>query len=253
MPLLDHFHPPLSPGRHWESFHAKWANTISDALNERLLPPGYFSEIQVHVGSRVEVDVATFVGVRPAPPADRPGPGGGTATITAPVQVWAAPEPQMVMPAFFPDRVEVLVYKTEGGYTLVAAVELISPGNKDRADARTSFAAKCVSYLREGVGLVTIDIVTSRRANLHNEIVQLLGTGAQFLLAEDSLRAAAYRPARREVGRHEALVEQIEVWHTDLAVGQNMSTLPLGLDRGIMVPLDLEATYTDARRRSRLD
>ena len=25
MPLLDHFHAPLAPHRHWESFHANWA------------------------------------------------------------------------------------------------------------------------------------------------------------------------------------------------------------------------------------
>jgi hypothetical protein len=25
MPLLDHFRPPLSGSRHWESFHAAWA------------------------------------------------------------------------------------------------------------------------------------------------------------------------------------------------------------------------------------
>jgi hypothetical protein len=24
MPLLDHFHPPLSTERHWESFYAAW-------------------------------------------------------------------------------------------------------------------------------------------------------------------------------------------------------------------------------------
>jgi hypothetical protein len=252
MPLLDHFHPPLSSGRHWESFHAKWANTISDALNVSLLPPGYFSEIQVHVGSRVEVDVGTFVGVHPAPSAVAGDSGGGTATITAPVEVWAPPGPQMVMPAFFPDSVQVLVYNTEGGYTLVAAVELVSPGNKDRQEARSSFAAKCVAYLREGVGLITLDIVTSRRANLHNELISLLGAGRQFLLPDEHLRAAAYRPTRREVSRDQPLVEQIEVWHSDLAVGEGLPTLPLGLDKGIMIPLDLEATYTDARQRSRL-
>ena len=252
MPLLDHFHPPLSPARHWESFHAKWANAISDTLNESLLPPGYFSEIQVHVGSRVEVDIGAFVGVRPGPPS--PGDlGGGTATLTAPVAVWAPPAPQMTMPAIFPDSVQVLVYKTEGGFTLVAAVELVSPGNKDREDARSSFAAKCVAYLREGVGLVTIDIVTSRRVNLHNELIQLLGVGERFLLPNDALRAAAYRPTRREVSREQSLVEKIEVWHSDLGVGQKLPTLPLALDRGIMVPLDLEGTYTDTLRRSRIE
>ena len=59
MPLLDHFNPPLFPTRHWESFHGRWAAAISDALNAQL-PKGYFAEMQVHVGSRVEIDVATF-------------------------------------------------------------------------------------------------------------------------------------------------------------------------------------------------
>jgi hypothetical protein len=40
MPLLDHFYPPLSRERPWESFHAAWDGSIADALN-RLLPPDY--------------------------------------------------------------------------------------------------------------------------------------------------------------------------------------------------------------------
>jgi hypothetical protein len=38
MPLLDHFHPPLSPQRSWESFRSRWANSIADALLQ-ILPP----------------------------------------------------------------------------------------------------------------------------------------------------------------------------------------------------------------------
>jgi hypothetical protein len=60
MPLLDHFHPPLSETRHWESFHARWAAAIADELNDKLLPAGYYAEEQVHFGGRVEIDVATF-------------------------------------------------------------------------------------------------------------------------------------------------------------------------------------------------
>src|SRR5262245_29017408 len=59
MPLLDHFHPPLSEERHWDGFHSKWANTLVDALNEDL-PAGYFAEPHVHTGARVEIDAATF-------------------------------------------------------------------------------------------------------------------------------------------------------------------------------------------------
>ena len=70
MPLLDHFHPPLFPRRHWESFHVNWAGAIADSLNEFLLPDGYFAEEHAHAGARVEIDVATFAD---EPLADRDG------------------------------------------------------------------------------------------------------------------------------------------------------------------------------------
>src|SRR5262249_24874783 len=60
MPLLDHFHAPLTPARHWESFHVNWAGAITDLLNEHLLPEGYFAEEHTHSGARVEIDVATY-------------------------------------------------------------------------------------------------------------------------------------------------------------------------------------------------
>jgi hypothetical protein len=154
------------------------------------------------------------------------------------------------MPALYPDSVEALVYNSEA--VLVGAIELISPGNKDRPETRRSFAAKCATYLQQGVGLVTIDVVTERHANLHNELVDLLGLGDEFLLPPDPLFAVAYRPIRREVKRDEPLVEQTHVWPAVLRVGEKLPLLPLALDRRIVLPLDLEASYTDARQRSRL-
>ena len=82
----------------------------------------------------------------------------------------------------FPDDIEVQVFSTSTGATLVAAIELVSPGNKDRPETRGAFAAKCVSYLTRGIGLIVVDIVTNRLANLHNEVMTLLGQGAPFLL-----------------------------------------------------------------------
>jgi hypothetical protein len=242
MPLLDHFHPPLEGRRHWESFHGRWAAAMADALNLALLPPGYFAEFQVHVGSRIEVDVAAFEQVSSASAARR---DGATATLEAPA--WAPPTPALVMPALFPDDIEVQVYSSEGGPTLVAAVELISPGNKDRAEARRAFAAKCSAYLQRGIGLVIIDIVTNRRGNLHDELVRLLGCGDEFLFpAGPSLYAVAYRPLRRDE------TNQTEVWPVPATVGAALPTLPLALRRGPCVPLDLEATYVETCHRSRL-
>src|SRR5271156_5766348 len=100
MPLLDHFHPPLSENRHWESFHTSWANEIMATLNQGVLPPGYFAETQVHFGSRVEVDVATLEGGDPRP---RPEANGGVAVATelATTVQW--------MPAVFPDEITVQI------------------------------------------------------------------------------------------------------------------------------------------------
>jgi hypothetical protein len=41
---LDHFHPPLHPQHHSESFHSNWATRIADALNDRWLPPEFLAE-----------------------------------------------------------------------------------------------------------------------------------------------------------------------------------------------------------------
>src|SRR5947209_1878369 len=149
MPLLDHFHAPLAPRRHWESFHVNWAGAMADALNERLLPEGYFAEEQVHSGARVEIDVATYADEAPGP---TPLRHGGTTTL--PPRVWTPPPATLVIPAAFPDSFEVLVFESEGGATLVAAIELVSPANKDRGAHRQAFVVKCASYLAQGVGLV---------------------------------------------------------------------------------------------------
>jgi hypothetical protein len=245
MPLLDHFHPPLYPLRHWESFHARWASALSDALNAGLLPPGYFAEIQLKLGGRIEVDVPTLEGTGNGATSASPRQAGGVATLTAPV--WAPPAQALELAAAFPDEVEVLVFNSEGGPTLVGAIELVSPGNKDRPDARRAFAIKCLSYLQSGVGLLMVDVVTTRRANMHDEMVELLLEDAPAFPGESLLYAAAYRPFRRQDAA------RIAVWPTALALGQELPPMPLWV-RGLpaAVRVDLEATYTEARQRLQL-
>jgi hypothetical protein len=241
MPLLDHFHPPLLGHRHWEGFHGRWAAAMSDALNERL-PPEYYAEFQVTLGTRVKVDAATFTedGVPEQPRAD-----GGTLAVQA--RVWTPPTPVAVLPAVFPDDFEVQVFSSAAGPTLVAAIELVSPGNKDRAEARRAFAAKCAAYLQRGIDLMVVDIVTSRHANLHDELVTLLGPGEGCLFPTPTiLYATAYRPAHRQ-GRNE-----LDLWREPLALGQPLPTLPLAV-RGLgCLAIDLEGTYTEARKRGRV-
>src|SRR4051812_17920274 len=165
MPLLDHFRPPLSARRPWESFHATWASALADALN-RELPAGYVALEQIHSGAPAEIDVATY--------SENGAHGGPRANVaTLPQTIWLPSATALTLPASFPEGCTVEIVATEGGRTLVGAIELISPGNKDRDLKRRQFAAKCATYLSRGVGLVMVDVVTSRQANLHNELMQL--------------------------------------------------------------------------------
>ena len=92
-----------------------------------------------------------------------------------------------------------------------------------------------------------VDIVTSRHTNLHNELIGLLNAGESFLLpATALLYAVSYRPS------WQADTAGIEVWPATLELGAALPLMPLGLRGFGLVPIDLEATYSDARQRSRL-
>ena len=240
MPLLDHFHPPLHPQHHWESFHSNWATRLADAVSEQL-PPGYMAEEHTHAGSSLEVDVATFEQLSGPDPRSN---GPPTATLA---RTWAPPAPARTMLAVFPDRFEVRVFQTTAGLTLVGAIELISPGNKDRPEQRRAFAAKCASYLYHGISLILIDIITSRTGNLHNETMRLMEAAPDLdLPPEVSLYAVAYRPVLRQER------PEIDLWPAACAVGAPLPTLPLRLTGDLFVPVDFEAGYQEACRRRRL-
>jgi hypothetical protein len=237
MPLLDHFHAPVSERRSWEGFHSLWAAAMVEQLNRDVLAEEFFADMHVHVGSQVEVDVATLEEV----------PVTGAARFGAGPSVWAPPPAPVTLPAVFPDDIEVQVFATAAGPTLVAAIELVSPGNKDRSEAKRAFAAKCVGYLTRGIGLVVVDVVTNRLANLHNEIVAELAVDADFTMEPAAATyAVAYRPSRRAEG------DRIEVWPLPLRLGDVLPVLPLALRNAGTVPLDLESTYLQACERSRL-
>jgi len=229
MPLLDHFRPPLSLRRHWHAFHNAWATYLYSDLNGRL-PAGYFAEANVQFG--IEIDVATFEEAVP-----------GSARIAG---SWAAPAPTLTVPITInTDTVEVLIYNREAGPTLAGAIELVSPANKDRPAHRDAFVSKCVALLQQGLGLVIVDIVTERRANLHGELLARLQAPEPARPLAD-LYATSYRPIER--GGQSSL----DSWEEALALDRPLPTLPLWLPGNICLPVDLEATYGRTCREQRV-
>ncbi|MGH7224593.1 MAG: DUF4058 family protein [Gemmataceae bacterium] len=240
MPLLDHFNPPLSRTHPWRSFHAAWAATMSRLLNQGLLPPGYYAVPLVNRDGPIEIDVTTLREQQTTISED----------VASIPQTWAAPEPGLAIAVELPadDGVEVQVFAADGDPRLAAAVELLSPRNKDRPQARQAFAVKCVGYLQQGSSVVVVDTVTTRRADLNAAILSLLGVDASAVEMPSSLSAVSYRA----VGLEEEM-QQLQLWPASLALGQPLPTLPLWIAADFSVPLDLEATYqatcTDLRIR----
>lgn len=244
MPLYDLFHRPLSEVHEWEGLHGQWCACITARLNAQL-PKRFIASPGTHLGPFVSADVAERELLAHRNGAAAPDASGAVAV--AEPEVYAPPAPDLTMPTAFPAEYLIEVRDLTRGSRVIAVVELVSPSNKKETDARHQFAAKCMSYLAKGIGLVVVDVVTDRRCNLHNDFVELAGHDERFLMdPSEWLYATAYRP----VSRNDE--DQIDLWRWALAVGAPLPTVPLALKGYGCVPLDLEATYLEACARNRI-
>ncbi len=245
MPLRDHFRPPFSEVRSWEEVHGQWPAVIVQHLG-KMLPSEYVAGPHVHLGPEVEIDVATFEAPsQPAAGALHPQPDdGGVATA-----IWAPAEPTLAVETELSDfdEYEVRVYDTRHGRSLVAAIELISPSNKDRPEHRSQFTSKCAMLLRQGVSLVLVDVVTAHNVNLYADLLGLIDRSDRSLgtqpLATYAV-ACRWRPRGRS--------RWLETWYHELKPGLPLPCLPLWLTEDLAIPLDLEASYEQTCRDLRI-
>ena len=215
----------------WHSFHNAWATSMAYDMNLRM-PEGFRASPNVQTG--IEVDVATFGGVRSARP---PQPEahewqGAEAVLTVPFELAT-------------ETSEVLVHGYRDGRYLAGAIELVSEGNKDRPEAREAFVAKCETYLQRGAGVIILDAVTTRSKNLHDELMARIGP-PDITPWGERLYVTAYRP----MGKNGSA--RLAIWQEALALGKPIPPMPLWLLYGPSVTVELERTYEDTFRQLRL-
>ena len=223
MPLRDHFRPPTIKMASWEGFHGQWPAVIVQQL-KKLLPAGYVAGPRVHFGSQAAVAVVVD---ETAEPLDTG---------------WVPPPPNVSVEIDLDfDEYEVRIYNATRERTLVATIEIVSPANKDRAEARNAFIGKCAALLRKGIAVSIVDLVTVRHANLYAELLALLGLPERTFGAEPP---AVYAASCRWVREKNRAV--LQTWPRALAVGQPLPVLPLWLTPARALSLDLEASYEKA-------
>ncbi len=220
MPLRDHFRHPVSKKASWEGFHGMWPATIIQQLRKQL-PPGYVAEPRVNLGTLIEIDG-----------------NGGTATVP-----WTVTAPVVSVETDPPDEYEyeVRIFDVERERTLVAAIEFVSPANKDRPESPQAFVPKSAALLRNGVAVSLVDLVTIRRFNLYAQLMEIVGHPDRTMANEEPpIYAASCRWVTKGTRA------RLEAWSHTLVVGQPLPTLPLSLRDDLVIALDLEQSYERA-------
>ena len=234
MPLRDHFRPPVDDSASWEELHGQWPAMIVQQLRKQL-PDGYVAGPRIHLGSFVEIDVAAFEQDEPPPISGTTDGNGGVATA-----VWAPARPSLAVETSLPDfdEYEVRIYDAKRGRHLVAAIEIVSPGNKDRPEHRNAFVGKCAALIQKGIAVSIVDLVTIRQFNLYAEMLAFIGHSDPTL---SDPPPPIYATSCRWVKEDKRAI--LEAWSHVLTVGQPLPTLPLWLTADLVIPLDLELSY----------
>lgn len=236
MPLRDHFRRPTTRKGSWETLHGMWPAVIVQLLRKQL-PPGYVSAPRVRLGPYFEIDIGALEADDDAP---RTGTstGGTTATL-------ARPRPSWYVDTDLPehDEYEVEIYNTEEERRLVAAIEIVSPSNKDRPDKRNAFVGKCAALLRKGVAVSVVDLVTIRRTNLFAELMAFIGHADPTLGPEPPVTYAA---SCRWLPNAEQTRARLEGWSAPMTVGEPLPTLPVWLAEDLAIDFDLDRSYEQA-------
>ena len=225
----------------FHDFHLAWIAELRRALNGGLLPEGYYALVEQHAGETIPDVLTLHSGRSPQAPLPPPPPTGGTLLADAPPKVRRQ---ETVEPASYVSRRRTIAIRHVSGHRLVSLLEVVSPGNKDRAMNVAEFAEKMSEALEAGIHVLVLDLFPPGRHDPHG----LRGAIPQHLERADEPDdrdgiAAAGEPlsilSYAAGPRVQAYIEQV-------AVGGTLPDMPLFLrpDRYVNVPL--EATYQSA-------
>jgi hypothetical protein len=172
MPLRDHFRSPLDDVHSWDELYGMRPAMIVLAL-DKVLPEPYFAAPGVHLGTLYEIGVGTYGDGSP----QAGGSNGGQGAVA--VAAYAPPNPTLTVEPRLPkqDVYEVRIYDSRRNRRLVAAIEIISPSNKDRPETRGTFLSKAAALLEHDICVSIVDVVSTGDFNLYAELLTFVECG----------------------------------------------------------------------------
>ena len=210
----------------FHDFHQSWTIRIRDALNGGLLPPDYLAMAEQITGGP-EPDVVTLsLPVKPGQ-----GTGGGTVVEESPPKVRLTTRAEAVIYARKANR--ITIRHPDG--SVVAVIEIVSPGNKDSKHAVRSFARKAVEFLFADIHLLIVDLFPPSKRDpqgVHKLIWDRIRDEPFELPPDKPLTLAAYSAGAT-----------ITAYIEPVAVGDPLPDMPIFLAPDRYVPCPLETTY----------
>ena len=195
-------------------FHHFWIDEVARALNQGVLPGGYYALAEQHT-SHFGPDVLTL---QSRPREDRArdtlepisdGSGGtDVGVIVAKPKARLAGEIDL---EFYRRKQNVVAVRHVSGDRLVAIVEIVSPGNKSSRAVFRKFVDKAVELLSQDIHLLILDLIPPTRRNpngIHGAIWEALTDeeykappGKPLTLAAYEAEMGVRRLRRTGVGR----------------------------------------------------
>ena len=221
----------VDPNDH-HHFHGAWIFAISSALNNGLLPKGYYALCE-HTTPPFVPDVVTLsIPDDPPPPLPRTfdDDGGGIAVASPLSRRMATAPGKKLQP-----RRRVAIHHARSRQ-IVAVIEIVSPSNKKRKLEFADLIGKTVQLLRQGAHVMLIDPFpqTPRDPNGIHAIVWKELTGKTSPPPDKPLTIASYVALGDNTFKYDVAA---------LAVGDAMPDMPLYLTGAYFVKTPLEATY----------
>ena len=234
MPLHD-----WTNDRGWDSVHQLWINALLYWAQDRL-PPGY----RAYLGSVPGLSIGAEpgrpdLGVRTWQPPREQTAAPSEALIEA-------PQPDFKTVALLHPEPRPAVHVFHQGQ-LVAAVELVSPRNKDRPSSREFYRNRYLSYLWSGVHLMLIDV---HRRPLGFSFVEAMAAEVE---CQFPVGLPPHAVSWNAGGPTPEGGQFLDGWYRTLVVGEPLPSMPLVLNADRSLLIDLERTYGEATRRAYME
>ena len=217
----------------FHAFHQQWIISLSNALNDGVLPKDYYALPEQHAAG-YGPDVLTLEASRNDDEDFAGASEGQTGLLVAPPKFQPTAKAEL---EFYRRKRSVVAVRHVSGDRIVAMIEIISPGNKSSQNALGTFL-KTGAILNRHIHLLIVDLLPPGKRDpqgIHAAIWEYMAGGDYALPEDKPLTVAAYEAT-----------DSLLAFVRHLAVGQPLPEMPLFLEPDGCVQTPLEATYQTA-------